>query len=395
MFSHPEQYQLLLYLAAQAHPCYAIYGAGKFAKDMLAFIQERRLPLPIFVLDDKPGAEPLGSVPILTPQKTMLREIDGVILGTDTWQSAMRTTLRALRPSLHVVDLCPPAGPASPTVIGAAPDSIEAYLAGGRIPWSPGYLKYEQQEVSKAITSERILNAFRNRRLPAGFGYRLSDRIVEYPWLFSHLNMAHTQLLDAGSVLNFEYLVDHPALRARKMTILTLAPEGNCFFQRAINYLYEDLRHIPLRSSAFDEIVCLSTLEHIDMDNTLYGAADPEKRPPAKSAAKGYKRALSELVRVLRPGGDLYVTVPYGRYEHHGFFQQFDRSMISDVRTLLAKAGSVTMDFFRYRPNGWHCASQKECDTLESFDPHTGRGQKDDGAAHSRGICALHFRKKR
>ena len=43
--------------------------------------------------------------------------------------------------------------------------------------------------------------------LPVGHGFRLDERIVEYPWLFSRLPSGAGNLLDAGSVLNYEFLL--------------------------------------------------------------------------------------------------------------------------------------------------------------------------------------------
>jgi len=34
---------------------------------------------------------------------------------------------------------------------------------------------------------------------------------------------------------------------------------------------------------------------------------------------------------VLKPGGSLFLTVPFGIYRHFGTFQQFDRKLLSRV----------------------------------------------------------------
>jgi len=40
---------------------------------------------------------------------------------------------------------------------------------------------------------------------------------------------------------------------------------------------------------------------------------------------------MQELARVLKPGGRLYLTVPYGVYEHHGFQQVFDADRLATL----------------------------------------------------------------
>jgi SAM-dependent methyltransferase len=66
-----------------------------------------------------------------------------------------------------------------------------------------------------------------------------------------------------------------------------------------------DLRRLPFDDRTFELILCVSTLEHVGYDNTIYGLGD--QRDPA-----GIPRALTELHRVLAPAGRLLVTVPTG-----------------------------------------------------------------------------------
>jgi hypothetical protein len=65
----------------------------------------------------------------------------------------------------------------------------------------------------------------RDGLLPAGYGFRLDERIVEYPWLFSRLPPGVGNLLDAGSVLNYQFLLAQPGLAEKRIFISTLAPE--------------------------------------------------------------------------------------------------------------------------------------------------------------------------
>ena len=60
-----------------------------------------------------------------------------------------------------------------------------------------------------------------------------------------------------------------------ELTIVTLAPEPVAFTSLGVSYLYGDLRQLPFRDDWFDEVACLSTLEHVGMDNAVYGAAGP------------------------------------------------------------------------------------------------------------------------
>src|SRR5436190_14422667 len=115
------------------------------------------------------------------------------------------------------------------------------FLRSDRRPWSRGYEEHKEAEIVRALSDDGL----RMESLPPGYGFRLDERIVEYPWLFSHLPAGPGRLLDAGSVLNFAWLIDHPRLRDKQLHICTLAPETRCFWRRGISYAYDDLRRLP------------------------------------------------------------------------------------------------------------------------------------------------------
>ena len=169
---------------------------------------------------------------------------------------------------------------------------------------------------------------FSSNELPAGYGFRLDERIIEYPWLFSRLPMGAGRLLDAGSTLNFEFLLEQPGLRQKKVDICTLAPESRCLWRKGVSYIYDDLRRLPYRDDLFDWIVCLSTIEHVGMDNSLY-AGDGQKNDASRP--DDYLMALAELKRVLKPGGTIYLTAPFGKTVNHRWFQVFDHEMVKSL----------------------------------------------------------------
>lgn len=160
------------------------------------------------------------------------------------------------------------------------------------------------QQVESALAGGPATDAFASAgRLPAGYGAGFNERVVEYPWALTRLTGAG--VLDAGSTFNHGALVDR--FRDRRLTILTLAPERRSFLERRISYVYADLRELAFRDGAFDQVLCVSVLEHVGMDNRGYGATAGVAGRPGVEAG----RALTELVRVLRSGGRILLTVPY------------------------------------------------------------------------------------
>lgn len=241
---------------------------------------------------------------------------------------------------------------------GDSPEArLEAFIERGRIPWSPGYDLYKRQFITRMLDDSRIVELFRlGQPLPRGYGHGVDERCVEYPWLFSRLSSSLGKLLDAGSVFNHEYILDRPALVGRQLHILTLGPEGRCYWFRGISYLFGDLRDIPIRDNFYDEIACISTLEHVGLDNTnnIRNPAYEEYRP------EDFQTAMREMNRVLKPGGSLYLTVPFGAYQNFRVFQQFDAAHLDRAIGVCGPA-EIHKRFYRYGADGWQLATEAAC----------------------------------
>ncbi len=269
---------------------------------------------------------------------------------------------------------------------------IAKYLEGGRIPWSPGYSEYKWQAIAESLADEDLCRRISGGPLPEGYGAGLDERIVEYPWVFPYLLSSRGPILDGGSVLNFESIVTHPRVDPSRLTIAGLAVEKQCHYSVGVSYQLCDLRRLPFRDNWFGLTLCLSTLEHIGMNNEIYGH-DDETTPVGSSRRGGpeivdggHLDAVAELVRVTRPDGTIAISVPVGVYENHGFFQQFDRPMIDALIAALSSFGEVEETYFRYRDGGWASATWEECQDSTSHNPQTGRGKGEDGAAHCRAV---------
>lgn len=264
------------------------------------------------------------------------------------------------------------------------------YIRNGCIPWSKGYEAYKQDYISNAINDDKLINNIKNRSIPNDFGFRLDERAIEYPWIMSKLDENKCRILDAGSTFNYEFLINHKLIKNKDLTILTFAPEKNCFHDKRISYVYDDLRSLPFKKELFDVIISQSTIEHIDMDNSIYGySLDYNKEVKKKSFE--YIKAIKEMIRVLKPKGVLVLTFPFGKFENHGFFQQFDNEMLLKTVGLFKNLGIYEIDFFRYGKEGWRFANKGELKDVVSYNPHSGKGKLNDGAAHCRSIACINF----
>jgi SAM-dependent methyltransferase len=268
-------------------------------------------------------------------------------------------------------------------------DRIRKYLRDGRVPWSPGYSEYKRRYVLQLLGSEEFLRPFREgAELPAGHGERLDERVVEYPWLFSRSNGWGVRVLDAGSTLNFPEILSTSYLRDREVIVYNLK-HGWMASDRHVSYISGDLRDMILRDDIVDLVVCISTLEHIGLDNTRLYTGDVRYR---EHRPDDYRRALREFRRVLRPGGRLMVTVPFGKATVLGWLQQFDRGGVEEI--VRGFDGTVRdISYFKYEPTGWRRASAAACAECEYFDVHAGRPCDTDYAAAARAVACLDLEK--
>ncbi len=152
------------------------------------------------------------------------------------------------------------------------------------------------------------------------------------------------------------------------------------------------MRNIIFKDNVFDFVVSQSTIEHIDMDNSMYGY-ELSFNKDVTSKSYEYIIAVKEMIRVLKSKGTLLLTFPFGKFENHDFFQQFDVEMLDKILNIFKNLGSSQVTFFQYKNDSWNFAKMNDVLDSESFNPHTGKGKKDDFAAHSRAIACIEFNK--
>jgi SAM-dependent methyltransferase len=253
------------------------------------------------------------------------------------------------------------------------------------LPWTHAYVDGHRALVCAALDDPDLMECFRNgHELPRGYGVGFDERVVELPWLLA--SGIHGRTLDAGSALNHAHVLDRAVPALESLHIVTLEPEEVAFPLRRVSYVYTDLRDLPYRDGWFDTVVSVSTLEHIGMDNRLYGVEQPRTADPQREAAL----ALAELRRVLAPAGVLLVTVPYGAAEDHGWFRQYGRE---DVARLVdaAAARSCRLVVYRYAATGWQLSDLEGAAFATYRDFLADPSPVQDLAAAARAVACLRF----
>lgn len=249
-------------------------------------------------------------------------------------------------------------------------------------PFMPGYHTAKQRTIKSAIDAGGFQEG---KDLPDGYGIAMDERVVEYPWLFAHLKPDIGRMLDAGSTLNYEYLLDRSPLKGADLTIMTLAPEKRCYWYRGISYVFGDLRNTMFSDQTFNTIACISTIEHVGLDNTMLYTGNPAD---AEDDQGGFVAAVGEFRRILKPGGSCLISVPFGKRANLGWYQVFDRDMVEKMIEVFSPS-SHAVSYFGYTRDGWQRAKPETLKNSTVYDVHTGQGWGADRAASSRAIACL------
>ncbi|MFC1991144.1 class I SAM-dependent methyltransferase [Chloroflexota bacterium] len=212
-----------------------------------------------------------------------------------------------------------------------------------------------------------------------------SNRCVEIPWII--LNFLRVQnnperILDTGiSFFDRVYFnlflntVISPSREFHAIDIIPFKPER--FFKRAnkeplekIRFKQGDIRCMPYIDSFFDIVFCISTIEHIGFDmvnlNNAKSSFDrPGKIPEAFPSTKSWDedlKSMKEITRVLKPGGTLFLTVPFGKEEIiaekdslglYALELQYDETRLAKI-TSLPGINIVQKQIFTYdKVGGW------------------------------------------
>ena len=259
---------------------------------------------------------------------------------------------------------------------------ISLYKLSGRRPWSLGYSVYKYRFIKNIC--ENYLSIFRKETLPPHYGFKIDERAVEYPWFFSGLDENAITVLDAGAALNHVDILSLNCLRKRKLYVSTLFFEGFKKVANVPSYVYEDLRDTCYKDGFFDSVVSISTLEHVGMDNAFLYTPDKRKRENSKYA---YLDAIREFKRVLKKGGILYLTMPYGRYKNHNWFQVFNSEMVTKIIEEFSPS-DISETYFKYENNQWNFSDAEACKDGCYFDIHkNGKKKRDSLAAAECVVC--------
>jgi len=169
------------------------------------------------------------------------------------------------------------------------------------------------------------------------------ERVVEIPWVLSRLHAG-------GRVLEVGYAFAEAAYLAGLLRagVELVGADLAARDVDGMETVEADVRGLPFPDHSFEQVLLVSTLEHIGADNTVYGLV-------VESDGVARLAALRELRRVLQRDGSLLVTVPLGEPGDHGWFRQEDQDGWTE---LFGRADLFIeeMEAYELQPEGWRAA---------------------------------------
>ncbi|HTQ68907.1 MAG TPA: class I SAM-dependent methyltransferase [Solirubrobacteraceae bacterium] len=130
-----------------------------------------------------------------------------------------------------------------------------------------------------------------------GIGVGLTERVIEVPWVLRSVKAdRRTRVLDLGTAYA---PMTYKRLLARQPYAVEVADLNETYIPGVRSHV-ADMRNLPFATGSFDVVMCISTLEHVGMDNTNYNIS---------GRGLGQVDALRELGRVAPR---VLVTVPAG-----------------------------------------------------------------------------------
>lgn len=152
------------------------------------------------------------------------------------------------------------------------------------------------------------------------------ERVVEVPWLLSRFKRGSALDIGAAESCYTQQLLDGGIDKL----VLNDVRHINAYRKDdRVECLVGDIRTInPKTTGLFDNVLCISTLEHIALE-----AYDQHREVPQEhSAYYPQREAFHHMMKFVAPGGQMILTIPYGKFEDSGWVLVYDEGMMNELK---------------------------------------------------------------
>lgn len=163
-----------------------------------------------------------------------------------------------------------------------------------------------------------------------------NERLVEIPWALSHY-AGQERVLDVGPVgAQSEYINQLRDLKIPELYGIDITEKE----VEGFKMVFGDIRKTQFENNFFNLIFCISTLEHVGQNNRWYkpskelvGLGSVEFEPGEISTDKSFVTdddilAVREMIRITKPKGHILITLPFGKFQNHGWFKNYDQELL-------------------------------------------------------------------
>lgn len=199
------------------------------------------------------------------------------------------------------------------------------------------------------------------------------ERTVEVPWLLTKIK--GTSALDIGCAEScyVNELLEFGITRLVLSDVREFSTHEN---DPRVKCVVSDLRKVtPKQIGTFDTVLCISTLEHIAL--TAYG--QNREMSIKDSAFYKQKEAFNHMMKFVAPGGQMILTVPYGKYEDSGWVIVYDKGMLDELKAPYEVVEETYFTLVNRDTDGWRQGTAAECSN-KGMDCHE-RGMRANNSA--------------
>lgn len=214
------------------------------------------------------------------------------------------------------------------------------------------------------------------------YGAGNTERAIEIPWALSRYR-GEQRVLEVGcsfATENPQYIEGLRNLAIPELHGIDISSvEASDFIKRTA-----DIRESGYETEFFDMVLCISTIEHVGRDNSKHYKPIAELPLREHDETAPDVRAMTEMLRILKRGGKLILTVPFGRFVDYGWFINYDSAAVARLLSSF-RLGAIQADYFQYTSAGWMpCAPDDLADTAYG----------DNGAPAAAGVACFEITKR-
>src|SRR4030042_171054 len=170
---------------------------------------------------------------------------------------------------------------------------------------------------------------------------KLHSRCIEYPFAASRIGDAKC-ILDVGTVKSAPAWISW----LENLPIEVYATDYDEPFKpfEKIKFYQADIRKLPIPDNTFDKVIAVSVIEHIGLK---LPQVLTDKIPDVSE--DGDLEAVRELARVLKPGGELIMTMPFGMKDDLILGNQARSYTIDSIKNFDIVIKIVHLEYYEYQ----------------------------------------------